>query len=76
MTMSIISFEALVSEEGTIKLPENLHLENQKIEVVILPKANAKGSALDFVKKWAGVIKGSEGNIEKTRLEFLEKKHL
>ncbi len=74
--MGIISFEALVSEDGTIKLPKNLHLENQKIDVLILPKTTAEGKALDFVKKWTGVIKGSEGNIEKTRMEFLEKKHL
>ncbi|MBC6366795.1 hypothetical protein [Algoriphagus sp. AK58] len=70
-----ITFLTKVSKDGTIQLPESLHLENQEVEIRISKQIPQKKNALDFVRKWKGILKGSEGDYKKARQEYLEKKH-
>ncbi len=70
-----ITFLTKVSKDGTIQLPESLHLENQEVEIRISKQIPQKKNALDFVRKWKGILKGSEGDYKNPRQEYLEKKH-
>lgn len=74
MENSII-FLTKVTEDGIIHLPESLHLENHEVEVRITKPTSTKKNALNFVKKWKGVLKGSEVDFKRIRAEYLEKKH-
>jgi hypothetical protein len=70
-----ITFLTKVSKDGTIQVPEFLHLENQEVEIRISKQIPPKKNALDFVSKWKGILKGSEGDYKNARQEYLEKKY-
>jgi len=70
-----ITFLTKVSKDGTITLPESLHLENEEVEIRISRPRTIKKNASDFVKKWKGILRGSEGDYKQARQDFIEKKH-
>ncbi|RED92839.1 hypothetical protein [Marinoscillum furvescens] len=57
--MSKLKFKTKVTSEGTIVLPEHLHLEDEYVEVELKVKSvsRVKGDLNKFLEKWTGFIK-------------------
>ena len=73
--METYKFETKISENRIITLPHAPKLFNREVEIIILPKPKKKHAtekkvftAMDFVKKWSGVVKGKE-NISDEMLD-------
>ena len=80
--METYKFETTVLPSGMVKIPSTLHLENEKIDVVLTVKRKSTSkektatSVDDFLKKWVGVIKGAQ--IDNYRDEYyshIKEKH-
>lgn len=74
--MKAYRFIAKVSETGTIQIPYHPSLFTEEVEVVILPKSEAKAEkarAATFVDKWAGVL--SETDADTAKLKYLSDKY-
>lgn len=80
--MEAYKFDTTVLPNGVIKIPNNYHLENSEVEVVLTIKHKRakspmpKMTADDFFKKWAGVLQSSD--IEEPKKEYynyLEQKY-
>ena len=80
--MQLYKFETTVLPNGIIKTPQNYHLENTHVEVVIYAKhkkrrlSPPKMTAEIFFDKWAGILEGAEiENFRNDHNEYLDKKY-
>ena len=75
--MKVIKFEAIVSEDGTIHIPENISLEmNETVDVIIMPRKDTRiigKTASDFIKRWKGTLNLNE--VSDLKLEYLLNKY-
>lgn len=73
--MNEISFSTKISEDGTIFLPNEMHLNGKTVQITIqLTDSNHKTEVNidNLLKKWTGFLKISP--IEEARYEYLMEK--
>lgn len=73
--MQTYKFDTHIDNNGVITLPENLHLKDLDVNVIISVKneENIKYTVDDFVNEWKGVLSGIDQ--DKTKYEYLKEKH-
>lgn len=74
--MRTYKFTTKISDNGTIKLPDNPDLFDKEVEIVIFTKPSKKSKqpkATEFVKKWAGFLLNVDP--DKSKYDYLMDKY-
>ena len=77
--MNAYKFDVTVGQDGSIHLPYLSELENQDVEVIIVPGYDREkhvkqdNAGVDFVNTWSGIL--SEEIDPNSRLEFISEKY-
>lgn len=73
--MSNIKFKTKILKDGIIKIPDNVSIINDDVEVTLnfqIEKKREK-NIIEFLNKWSGVL--SDENIDKYKYEYLRDKY-
>jgi hypothetical protein len=77
--MPMYKIDTYISGDGTITLPSIPALYNKKVQIVIVPveeKKEEKPSALDFLRRFSGILKDlPNADPNDARYEYLMKKY-
>ncbi len=73
--MPVYRFAAVVSEDGTVRIPDAGRFAHQKVEVVVIPKSRMAAKDVGgeehpvdrFLRKWQGALKGIDADELKFR---------
>lgn len=74
--MRAYRFITKISDDGTIRIPNNPTLFDKEVEIIILPKPmqkKKKMKASDFIEKWAGFLVDSD--TDKSKFNYLSDKY-
>lgn len=74
--MKAYKYETRISQKGEIKLPLNIKLFDKEVEIIIVPKNQAKlskPSTSDFLDKWSGFL--SNSNTDNLKHQYLTEKY-
>ena len=78
--MEAFRFTTKISKDGIIQIPKNSTFLGQEVELIILPKSDledknnkSKITPLEFVEKWAGILK--DADVENAKYDYLMNKY-
>jgi hypothetical protein len=77
MNIHAYKFDTVVSENGTIQIPELKNMVNQEIEIFVIvknpPQKQKHMTASEFINKWAGFI--STDDVDDLKFQYLNEKY-
>ncbi|MDT3740426.1 MAG: hypothetical protein RO257_13095 [Candidatus Kapabacteria bacterium] len=73
--MQSYSYDTQIDKSGFLTIPVPKEFVGNLVKVVITPliKGESKMTGLEFIEKWAGLLK--DDVISETRIDYLESKH-
>lgn len=76
LNMKVIRFKTKITKSRIIRLPENNHVPENEVEILILPNSFQKkpdGDVKKFLEKWAGFLSGTDA--EDSKYDYLTNKY-
>lgn len=74
--MKAIRFKTRISKKGIIRIPENIHVPENEVEIVIIPKSEENeqtGNIKAFLDKWSGFL--NDNNTDASKYDYLINKY-
>lgn len=74
--METLKYSTKIDSNGMLQVPINSNYFGQEVDIIIIPKQEIirkNNSAKNFVKKWAGFLKGTD--TEDSKYNYLMEKY-